>query len=264
MAQTTSKKRMAESFDATGSNPSPWYLDFHLPNGGCDEKIHLFFQDKEQSPFKDCGIVKDVKKDCSLDMAPCLCVKVANGDSYLLDAMTFAKDLVNGDTMSISGWVADLPEDSQVEKLIEAFIGCFKKITQHLGSLKAKKGKKRKNEDTSETTQSKIQHGNEVPSAKEIDQNVDMASLPLVPAKAQSEGELIVPPSTSLAVVADSLSIAVLNSIVQPNEKDLDKVVAKSSKSGLDGYVGIEHYFKFGVQYTQLIPVEQCNLALEA
>ena len=95
MAQTTSKKRMAESIDATGSNPSPWYLDFHLPNGGCDEKIHLLFQDKEQSPFKDCGIVKDVKKDCSLDMAPCLCVKVANGDSYLLDAMTFAKDLVN-------------------------------------------------------------------------------------------------------------------------------------------------------------------------
>ena len=56
MAQTTSKTRMAQSIDAIGSNPSPWYLDFHLPNGGCDEKIHLFFQDKEQSPFKDCGV----------------------------------------------------------------------------------------------------------------------------------------------------------------------------------------------------------------
>ena len=131
MAQTTSKKRMAKSIDATGSNPSPWYLDFHLPNGGCDEKIHLFFQDKEQSPFKDCGIVKDVKKDCSLDMAPCLCVKVVNGDSYLLDAMAFAKDLVKydseGDTMSKSGWVVDLTKDSLVENLIDVYIGCFKK-----------------------------------------------------------------------------------------------------------------------------------------
>ena len=93
---------------------------------------------------------------------------------------------------------------------------------------------------------------------------MEQVSLPLVPTKAQSEGEICVPPSTSLAVVADSLSIAVLNSIVQPNEKDLDKVIAKPSKSGLDVYVGIEHYFQFGVQYTQLIPIEQCNLAPEA
>ena len=139
MVQTTSKKRMAESIDATSSNPSPWYLDFHLPNGGCDEKIHFFFQDKEQPPFKDCGIVKDIKKDFSLDMAPYLCVKIVNGDSYLLDAMAFAKDLVKddneGDTMSKSKWVVDLIEDSLVEKFIDVYIGCFKKFTQHLGSL---------------------------------------------------------------------------------------------------------------------------------
>ena len=156
MAQTTSKKRMAESIDATGSNPSPWYLDFHLPNGGCDEKIHLFFQHKEQSPFKDCGIVKDVKKDCSLDMAPCLSIKVVNGASDLLDAMSFSKHLVKyyneGDTMSKLGWVVDLLEDSLVDNLIDVYIGCLKKVTQHLGSLRAKKSRKRKNEDTSETT----------------------------------------------------------------------------------------------------------------
>ena len=76
---------------------------------------------------------------------------------------------------------------------------------------------------------------------------MEQVSLPLVPTKAQPKGEPYVCASISLVVVADSLSIAVLNSIVQPNEKDLDKVVAKSSKSGLDGYVGIEHYFKFGV-----------------
>ncbi len=64
-------------------------------------------------------------------------------------------------------------------------------------------------------------------------------------------------------MLADSASIAVLNSIVQPDEKDLDKV-AKTSKSGLDGYIGIEHYFKFGAQFTQLILVEQCNLAPDA
>ena len=44
-------------------------------------------------------------------------------------------------------------------------------------------------------------------------------------------------------------------------EKDIEKEVKKTSKHGLSGYVGIEHYFKFGVQFTQLISVEQCNLA---
>lgn len=56
--------------------------------------------------------------------------------------------------------------------------------------------------------------------------------------------------------------MSVLDSIVhQPKERDLDKEVAKTSKSGLDGYLGIEHYFKFGVQFTQLIHVDCCNLA---
>ncbi|MCO5615124.1 hypothetical protein L7F22_069413 [Adiantum nelumboides] len=56
-------------------------------------------------------------------------------------------------------------------------------------------------------------------------------------------------------------SVKVLASIVQPEEKDLDKDVKKTFKSGLDGYIGTEHYFKFGVQFTQLISVDQCNLA---
>ena len=55
----------------------------------------------------------------------------------------------------------------------------------------------------------------------------------------------------------DPASIAGLDAIDQPKEKDLDKQVAKTSKSGLDGYIGIEHYFKFGVQFTPLIPVDE-------
>ena len=46
---------------------------------------------------------------------------------------------------------------------------------------------------------------------------------------------------TNLALV-----VVVLNSIVQHNEKYIDKEVAKVSKSGLDGFVGIEHYFELG------------------
>ena len=69
MSQASSKKKMTNSIDGIGSAPNPWYLDFHLPNGGYDEKVHFFYQDKEQSPFKDCGIVKEVKKDyLDLDM----------------------------------------------------------------------------------------------------------------------------------------------------------------------------------------------------
>ena len=87
--------------------------------------------------------MKDIKKDFSLDMAPCLCVKVVNGNSYLLDAMAFAKNLVKydneGDTMSKSGWVVDFTKDSRVENLKDVYIGCFKKVTQHLGSLRARK-----------------------------------------------------------------------------------------------------------------------------
>ena len=91
MAQTISKKRMSKSIDATGSNSSPWYLNFHLPNGGCDENVHLLFHDKEQYPFKYCGIVKDINKECSLDMAPCLCVKVVNGLKLLYYRLKISK-----------------------------------------------------------------------------------------------------------------------------------------------------------------------------
>lgn len=60
-----------------------------------DEKVHLFYQDKEQSPFKDCGTIKELKKDCSdLDMSPCLGLKLMNGDYYLLEPTIFASNLV--------------------------------------------------------------------------------------------------------------------------------------------------------------------------
>ena len=111
-------------------NPRPWYLDFHLLNGGYDEKVHLFFQDKEQCPFKDCGIVKEIKKDCfNLDMVAYLGVKLVNGDSYLIEPIAFAKDLVKvdqeGETMSKAGWV-ELTKDTPTETFIIIYIGSFK------------------------------------------------------------------------------------------------------------------------------------------
>ena len=94
MAQASSKRKMSKSIDGTGSTPSPWYLDFHLPNGGCDEKVHLFYQDKEQSPFKDCGTIKELKDYSDLDMSPCLGLNLMNGDYYLLEPTAFASNLV--------------------------------------------------------------------------------------------------------------------------------------------------------------------------
>ena len=42
--------------------------------------------------------MKETKEDCSnLDMAPCLGVKVVNGDFYLLEPMAFIKDLMKAD-----------------------------------------------------------------------------------------------------------------------------------------------------------------------
>ena len=71
---------MKKSIDETRSTPRPWYLGFHLPNGGYDEKVHLFYQDKEESPFKDYGILKEAKKDYSnLHMSPCFGLKLMNG-----------------------------------------------------------------------------------------------------------------------------------------------------------------------------------------
>ncbi|MCO5586504.1 hypothetical protein L7F22_040444 [Adiantum nelumboides] len=95
--------------------------------------------------------------------------------------------------------------------------------------------------------------------------NVEKESLSLVPLEAphRDEASLIGTPliTPSIAVIANSASMKVLDSIVQPEEEDLDKDVKKTFKSGLDGYIGIEHYFRFGVQFTQLILVDQCNLA---
>ncbi|MCO5584734.1 hypothetical protein L7F22_038666 [Adiantum nelumboides] len=232
MAQSSSKKRMPKSVDATGSTPSPWYLDFHLPSGKSDERVHLFFKDKEQSPFKDCGVVKEINKDSSdLDMSPCLGVKVQN-DSYLLEPMAFAweslKESSDGETMIKAGWI----------------------------EIK---------EGTRQVNQKKALKESEAPSVGNSIGMVEQERLSLVPLEAphRDEANLTETPliTLSIAVIADSVSVKVLASIVQPEEKDLDKDVKKTNKSGLDGYIGIEHYFKFGVQFTQLINVDQCNLA---
>ncbi|MCO5603473.1 hypothetical protein L7F22_057623 [Adiantum nelumboides] len=239
MAQSSSKKRMPKSVDATGSTPSPWYLDFHLPSGKSDERVHLFFKDKEQSSFKDCGVVKEINKDSSdLDMSPCLGVKVQNGDCYLLEPMAFAweslKESSDGETMIKAGWI-EIKEDTPSENLMDMFTEGFKKVIQYLANLKAQNSKKQKNEGTSKVNQKKALKESEAPSVGNSTGIVEQESLSLVPLEAPHRDE--------------------------PEEKDLDKDVKKTNKSGLDGYIGIEHYFKFGVQFTQLINVDQCNLA---
>ena len=137
MAQTSFKKKVSKTIDATGANTSPWYLDFHLPNGGCDERVHLFFQDRDHPSFKDCGIVKELKKDCSdLEMSPCVGIKLLNGDCYLVEPMVFAWSLVkvvhDGVTMPKAGWV-EPKEDTPSENLLDLFIESFKKVTQYSG-----------------------------------------------------------------------------------------------------------------------------------
>ncbi|MCO5556544.1 hypothetical protein L7F22_010093, partial [Adiantum nelumboides] len=150
---------MPKSFDATGSTPSPWYLDFQLPSGKSNKKGHLFFKDKEQSPFKDCGIVKEINKDCSNPhMSPCLGVKVQNGDVYLLESMAFAWELLkvsrDGETMKKAGWI-EIKEDTPSEKLMDMFTEGFKIVIQYLTSFKAHESKKQKNEGTSQVDQNK-------------------------------------------------------------------------------------------------------------
>ena len=265
MAQNILKKRMSKSIDATGSAANPWYLDFYLPNGGSDDKVHLFLQDKEQPTFKNCGVVKELKKDYSdLDMSPCLGVKVLNGDCYLLEPTTFLSNLVKVDheglTMSKAGWV-ELKEDTPSEDFIDMFIEGFSKVTRHLGKIKKVQNKKRKNEESSEGIQSKTLKESEAPLVGNNSRVSEQENLLLVSLDAQEVGDTCVGTTPATAVVVDSASVAVIDSVGQLNEKDMDKQVAKTSKSGLDGYVGIEHYFKFGVQFTQLIPVDQCNLA---
>ncbi|MCO5581795.1 hypothetical protein L7F22_035684 [Adiantum nelumboides] len=260
---------MPKSVDATGSTPSPWYLDFHLPSGKSDERVHLFFEDKEQSPFKDCGVVKEINKDSSdLDMSPCLGVKVQNGDCYLLEPMAFAweslKESSDGETMLKAGWI-EIKEDTPSENLMDMFIEGFKNVIQYLANLKAQNSKKQKNEGTSQVNQKKALKESEAPSVGNSTGIVEQESFSLVPLDAPHRDEaslietfLITP---SIAIIVDSASLKVLASIVQPEEKDLDKDVKKTNKSGLDKYIGIEHYFKFGVQFTQLINDDQCNLA---
>ncbi|MCO5614410.1 hypothetical protein L7F22_068691 [Adiantum nelumboides] len=269
MAQSSSKKRMPKSVDATCSTPSPWYLDFCLPSGKSDERVHLFFKDKEQSPFKDCGVVKDINKDSSdLDMSPCLGVKVQNGDCYLLEPMAFAweslKERSDGETMIKVGWI-EIKEDTPSENLMDMFTEGFKKVIQYLANLKAQNSKKRKHEGTSQVNQKKALKEREAPSVENSTGMAEQESLSLVPLEAphRDEASLTETPliTPSIAVIADSASVKVLASIVQPEEKDLDKDVKKTNKSGLDGYIEIEHYFKVGVQFTQLINVDQCNLA---
>ncbi|MCO5602866.1 hypothetical protein L7F22_057005 [Adiantum nelumboides] len=262
----SSKKRMPKLVDAISSTPSPWYLDFHLTSGKSDERVHLFFKDKEQSPFKDCGIVKEINKDCSnLDMSPCLGVKVKNGDCYLLEPIAFAWESLkvssDGETMITVGWI-EIREDTPSDNLMDMFIEGFKNVIQYLANLKAQKSRKQKKEDTCQNTTLK-ESG--MPSIGTSTGDVEQESLSLVPLEAphKDEASLIGTPliSPSIAVIADSALVKVLASIVQLEEEDLDKDVKKTFKSGLNGYIGIEHYFKFGVQFTQLISVDQCNLA---
>ncbi|MCO5574645.1 hypothetical protein L7F22_028434 [Adiantum nelumboides] len=148
---------------------------------------------------------------------------------------------------------------------MDMFIEGFKKVIQYLANLKAQNSKKRKNEGISQVNQQKTLKESEPPSIRNSTQNAEQESLSLVPLEDphRDEASLIETPliTPSIAVVADSASVKVLASIVQPQEKDLDKDVKKTFKSGLDGYIGIEHYFKLGVQFTQLISVDQCNLA---
>ena len=196
----------------------PWYLDFYLPNGGSNQKVHLFFQDKEKSPFKDCGVVKEIKEDFSnLDMDPCLGVKVVNGDFYLLEPMAFVKDLMKanqeGETMSKAGWI-DLTQETPTEDYIDIYIGSFKKFTQYLGNLRAKKSKKRKVEDTSDTTQKRASKESEVASARDTSRNEKQVSFPLVFTEEKPTREAYVPTSILVAVVVDLALVAVLNSIV--------------------------------------------------
>ena len=62
---------------------------------GCDENVHLFYQDNEQSTFKYCGIIKEMKKGfLDLEMLPCLGLKLTNIVCYLLEPMVCGWNLV--------------------------------------------------------------------------------------------------------------------------------------------------------------------------
>ncbi|MCO5562327.1 hypothetical protein L7F22_015953 [Adiantum nelumboides] len=217
MVQSSSKKRMPKSVDATGSTPSPWYLDFHLPSGKSDERVYLFFKDKEQSPFKDCGVVKEIDKDSSdLDMSACLGVKVQNGDCYLLEPMAFAweslKESNDRETMIKARWIK-IKEDTPSENLMDMFTEGFKKVVQYLANLKAQNSKKQKNEGTSQVNQKKALKESEALSVGNSTGMVEQESLSLVPLEAphRDEASLTKTPliTPSIAVIADSASVKV-------------------------------------------------------
>ncbi len=267
MSQATPKKSL-KVVDGTGTHPIQWYLDLYLPNGRCNEKVHLFIKDHEESPFKDCEVVRELKEDTSnLDMTSCIHVKTVNGPSYLLDPRAFAHDLLNVSdaevTMAKAGWV-EIKEDTPIETFIDLYIEGFKKVSQYLTKFRAKMNKKCKIEGTGDAGQSKTLKESVALPPGNTNTNEEQGNLSIVSLEAQAMGESIILETPSMAVVVNSASAALLDSIVQPSEKELDKEVTKTSKCGLDGYVGIEHYFKFGVQYTSLISVELCNLAPEA
>ncbi|MCO5573681.1 hypothetical protein L7F22_027454 [Adiantum nelumboides] len=189
-------------------------------------------------------------------MSSCLGVKVQNGDCYLLE-WAFAWELLkvssDGEIMMKARWI-EIKEDTPSDNIIDMFTKGFKKVIQYLANLKAHKSKKQRNEGTSQVNQNKTLKESEAPSIDNSTGIVEQESLSLVPLKAPqiNEASLTKTSSTtpSITVIADSISVKVLASIVQPQEEDLDKDVKKTFKSGLDGYIEVNFYFKFGVQFT--------------
>ncbi|MCO5604239.1 hypothetical protein L7F22_058402 [Adiantum nelumboides] len=153
----------------------------------------------------------------------------------------------------------------EVEECAHARMDFVKTMQVKRTNLKAQKSKKRYNEGTSQVNQNKTLKESEAPSVRISIKDVEKESLSLVPLEAphRDEASLAETPliTPSIAVIAESALVKVLASIVQSKEEDLDKDVKKTFKSGLDGYIRLEHYFKFGVQFTQLISVDQCNIA---
>ena len=165
-------------------------------------------------------------------------MKIEKNQSYLVDPSTFKHEKLSkgGDhNMYTAGWLVDNAE-SGIEYTTSTFVEHFDKVQGTFSNGNKKKKK---------TTKLK----------KDTQENV------IVQPVAMPELALEVGLTPSFAIVVDPASQAVLDSLVQPKDKELDRQIAKTSKSGLDGYMGIEEYFIFGVQFTALIPVEQCNLA---
>ena len=249
-----SSKRKSSSkplpINGTGEKPMSWYLDFVLVDGALPKKIHLFYGEENESSFKDCGAVESVKEEtCGMDMVPCIKVTTEGNQVYLVDPVAFqhGKLINEGEhTMLNGGWLEDNVE-SGIEYTTTAFVEAFEKVQGFLSNEGNKKNKKKNNtsKKLKETKKDK-KDANE--------QNVEKA-LVVVETGYQLHGLSPTP------IVVDPTPHAILDTIVQPEEDVLDKQIQKNSKNGLDGYMGIEEYFKFGVQFTALIPVEQCEIA---